>query len=380
MGHFKRLSLLVAALVAACAMVPTASQAQIPLPDLPTSSPTPTASPTPKPRPTATSTPKPGGSGGGDEGGSTGGSGGGSGGSRPTGTTKKRAKKQPKRAPMPAAVAKALAEWRSRAKSPARTTTNLLNLIDANAGDGSATFQEQRRGFGRFPVVGYTWFQDDYGAPRFANFYNLHEGTDLFAVTGTPVSAVADGTIWKMVSTSDRGKSIYLLGNDGAYYFFGHLGRFAKGLSVGDRVRAGEPIGRIGTSADAQGTYPHVHFEIHPNGTPDTINPKPVLDSWLADAEANLSGALGALRTRTLLAPFGAAHWDTMFALFAERTQGPPALWASAFDGTGSTVAYADLALTDVLAAGMWETLTPTQPVDPLLRLLQLAHANEHGD
>ncbi len=371
MGSFaKRTGPVAAIILAVFLAMPAPGHAQIELP-IPLTSPSPSPTSSPKPKPTASSTPAPrptsgGGSTGGSGGSSTGGSSGTTSGTKPGGST---AKPAPRRS-MPPAIARALSDWLSRPKTPAQTTTRLLGLIDAATGAGVPTLAQQRRGFGQFPVIGYVWYQDDYGAPRFGAYYAMHEGTDLFAVTGTPVTAVVDGTIWKMQSTLDRGKSIWLKAPNGSYYFYGHLGRFARGLSIGKRVRAGDLIGAIGTSADAQGTYPHVHFEIHPTGTTETINPKPVLDTWLADAEANAAQAAGAHTSEALLAPYGAARWATLFGMLAEPSYAPPALWAAGYDGTGSTAAYADLALADLLRGSDWTSAPAAQGIDPMLRLL----------
>jgi len=62
---------------------------------------------------------------------------------------------------------------------------------------------------------------------------------------------------------------------DGARYFYGHL------LAVeGDPrpVKAGDVIGYVGDSGNAQGKPSHVHFEISPTGKDaDTVNPFPLL-------------------------------------------------------------------------------------------------------
>ena len=58
------------------------------------------------------------------------------------------------------------------------------------------------------------------------------------------------------------------------YYFYGHFSRFAPGLTVGSKVKAGQIIGYVGMTGNAG--VPHLHFEVHPGGGA-AINPTPVV-------------------------------------------------------------------------------------------------------
>jgi hypothetical protein len=76
---------------------------------------------------------------------------------------------------------------------------------------------------------------------------------------------------------------LYLDGKSGTQYLYIHLNNdltdgndnrggcklgvaFPLGLKSGARVAAGQPIGYVGDSGDANGIHPHLHFEVHPNG------------------------------------------------------------------------------------------------------------------
>ncbi len=232
----------------------------------------------------------------------------------------------------------------------ARNTQNLLDLIARLSPPGvPPTTPELARGFGRFPVVGYVWYHDDYGAPRYTPYFHLHEGVDLFAVSGTPVIATVDGVIEKIADGSIGGLSIWLKGVDGITYYYGHLSGYAPGIVAGKRVRLGEVLGYVGDTGVAKGTYPHLHFEIHPRGGPP-VSPKPVLDAWLGQAETNAVNAYQRLVEYNALNRIGGARWQRMFDLMREPAAPLPTLWQVALDPSGGSLGY-DVAF-DALAWG----------------------------
>ncbi len=144
--------------------------------------------------------------------------------------------------------------------------------------DGRASPGVMRRiGAGRpsrllaFPVRGVHGYSDDFGAPR---HQGGHEGNDIFAPRGAPVVAVANGVIAEM-TRRERGLGgiwIWLRADDATGYYYAHLSRITPGLARGSRVRAGQVIGNVGTTGDARGTSPHLHFEMHPPGR-GAVNP-----------------------------------------------------------------------------------------------------------
>ncbi|HVM41242.1 MAG TPA: M23 family metallopeptidase [Acidimicrobiia bacterium] len=111
----------------------------------------------------------------------------------------------------------------------------------------------------RCPVAGITRMVDDFGAPRSGG--RFHDGIDLFAPAGSPVVAPVAGSI-EYVSGPIGGLQFVLMGDDGHRYIGSHL---ARGGSPG-RVTAGADIGAVGSSGNAVGSPPHLHFEVHPGG------------------------------------------------------------------------------------------------------------------
>jgi hypothetical protein len=141
-----------------------------------------------------------------------------------------------------------------------------------------------------FPVLGDSRFTDDFG-----DFRPLgpHEGNDLMAAKRSLAVAAEPGKIKFWTTSSAAGCMLYLYGKSGTTYLYIHLNNdvtkendnrgkcvpgtaYAKGLKDGAHVEAGQPVGYVGNSGDAEGGDPHLHFEVHPNDG-DPTNPYPYL-------------------------------------------------------------------------------------------------------
>jgi murein DD-endopeptidase MepM/ murein hydrolase activator NlpD len=129
-----------------------------------------------------------------------------------------------------------------------------------------------------FPVLmGKHRYSNDWGAAR--QNTGAHEGNDIFAPAGTPVLAVTGGTLRRVGTARVPGNRLYLYSDRGDYYFYGHLSSFEADARSGKRVKAGEVLGYVGSTGDAEPTPPHVHFEVHPGGGAP-VNPYPFLRAW----------------------------------------------------------------------------------------------------
>ena len=121
------------------------------------------------------------------------------------------------------------------------------------------------------PVGTPNGFIDSWGFPRSGG--RTHEGVDMFAPYGTPLYAVADGYIYRSYTNPLGGLAINLIDEAGNMYYYAHMS--ATYVVSGQEVRMGDVIGAVGTSGNAAGTPPHVHWQYHPgNGAP--INPFPL--------------------------------------------------------------------------------------------------------
>jgi murein DD-endopeptidase MepM/ murein hydrolase activator NlpD len=203
-----------------------------------------------------------------------------------------------------------------------------------------------------FPVAGPASFSDDWHAVRTAPSFHLHEGVDIFAARGTPVVAAAAGVVRRIVPDSAvGGRSLQVVTADGTYFYYAHLNSFARFLFEGTPVAVGDVLGAVGTSGNAEGTPPHLHFEIHPVGGP-AVPPVPYLDGWLEQARARLGLASG-LRSDVPVTP------DLEAAALASPDSGPL-----------STVRRP---ATRSLRAGLAGTDKPPPPIDPELEPMAVA-------
>jgi len=114
-------------------------------------------------------------------------------------------------------------------------------------------------------------YTDTWGAARSGG--RAHLGVDILAPIGTPQRAYENGTISRMNSNSLGGISLYLRGDSGNEYYYTHLSGYVSGLSVGQRVTAGQHISFTGDSGNAAG-IPHLHWEVRPGGG-GNVNPYP---------------------------------------------------------------------------------------------------------
>ena len=118
------------------------------------------------------------------------------------------------------------------------------------------------------PVQG-AQLKNDWGFPR-GGGTRYHEGNDLFVTRGAPVQAPVAGTVTYKTGTIG-GKQFTLDGVDGIRYIGTHMDAFGREGTVA----AGDVIGYVGTSGNAVGTSPHLHFGMYLDGTP--VNPYPTL-------------------------------------------------------------------------------------------------------
>jgi len=153
----------------------------------------------------------------------------------------------------------------------------------------------------RFPQeTDKTRFSDDWGARRSGG--RRHLGTDLMADDKmTEVYAVADGVVVKVSDSPRAGRYLIIEHAEGWESYYVHLNNdgldddsgdgpwmltLAPGVTEGASVEAGQLIGWVGDSGNAEHNSPHTHFELHFNGRP--LNPYLYLEAAFERDHADL--------------------------------------------------------------------------------------------
>ncbi|HZE29294.1 MAG TPA: M23 family metallopeptidase, partial [Gaiellaceae bacterium] len=136
-----------------------------------------------------------------------------------------------------------------------------------------------------FPVYGPSSFGDTFGAFRGDVSGNWHHGDDIFAPLGAPILACADGLVFSVGWNDVGGNRLWLRDSQGNEFYYAHLSAFTPLARNGMHVRAGEMLGFVGNTGDAEGTPTHLHFEVHPSsllfmGYDGAVNPTPYLEAW----------------------------------------------------------------------------------------------------
>ena len=173
------------------------------------------------------------------------------------------------------------------AGEPASTTGPPLT-VGSSAGTSPSTVADPVRHV--FPAAGK---RASYGAD-----HHDYPATDIFAACGSAAVSPVDGVIvhWRAEDPYDPaadnpayrgGRSAAVLGDDGVRYYLSHFESTEPGLGVGSRVDAGDRLGAVGRSGNAENVDCHMHFGLSPDCPAQewavrrgVIWPAPYLDEW----------------------------------------------------------------------------------------------------
>lgn len=271
-------------------------------------------------------------------------------------------------APAPAGGVRVPAEAQRIIDSVARTgassSDGLLGKMAELRGLGMSDVEALRVGFGRFPIAGSAKYSHDWLYPRYGPGFRFHLGTDVFAARGTPVRAPVDG-IARSANGGLGGLTVKVFMADGTYFYLAHLSGLVEGFSGEMPVKTGDIVGYVGNSGNARGTPPHVHIGIYPRGGPP-VDPKPILDRFLAEADARLPQVVAAYRAASSAPALAAPPAPEAPAVAAPAAETPsplsadgaglPAevLYAAGADPVRGPRALVDLALEDLVSGIDW--------------------------
>jgi len=149
-----------------------------------------------------------------------------------------------------------------------------------------------------FPVYGNSSYTDTYGAPRGDVPGGWHHGDDIFAALGAPILAVEHGTVFSVGWNKVGGWRLWLRDDRGNEFYYAHLSAYSPLAVNGAIVSAGDVLGFVGNTGDAEGTPYHLHFEVHPVGLlglgyDGAVNPTPYLDAWRRLQDVRFDAAVG---------------------------------------------------------------------------------------
>jgi murein DD-endopeptidase MepM/ murein hydrolase activator NlpD len=166
-----------------------------------------------------------------------------------------------------------LAEYRAARAEEQRVVAALQAWEDKQGGGG---YRGTYRG-GRLLMPVHGWKTSDFGT-RYDPYYRvwqLHAGVDLAAAGGDPIRAAEDGRVIRAGWNGGYGNYTCISHGNRFSTCYGHQSKI--GVHVGEHVRRGEIIGRVGTTGASTGY--HLHFETRINGVPK--NPLKYLPSCL---------------------------------------------------------------------------------------------------
>ena len=129
-----------------------------------------------------------------------------------------------------------------------------------------------------WPVSGQLLQSYSAEAPVFSatlSDWRVHTGVDIAAALGTPVQAVAAGTVSTVYDDDLMGATVVVTHEDGLSSVYSNLQELPA-VKTGDTLRAGDIVGVVGATALAEiGEAPHLHLEVLRDGV--SVDPAEVL-------------------------------------------------------------------------------------------------------
>ena len=110
-------------------------------------------------------------------------------------------------------------------------------------------------------------YENTWGAERIYGGNRTHEGCDLMAVSNErgkyKVCSMTDGTVRQIGWLEQGGWRIGIESDSGVYYYYAHLDSYEKAFEEGERVVAGQILGRMGDSGYGKEPGTKGQFDVH---------------------------------------------------------------------------------------------------------------------
>lgn len=119
--------------------------------------------------------------------------------------------------------------------------------------------------------------RDTWGEARSSG--NTHEGTDIFAPTGSLIVMPTDGVVDRTGVSGLGGKHVFVYIGGGEKLYFAHLDDWAEDLEEGRELQKGDLVGYVGNTG-AEWALPHLHLAIYENGVAENPYPRMKGEDW----------------------------------------------------------------------------------------------------
>ncbi len=138
-----------------------------------------------------------------------------------------------------------------------------MNLVDTLFSEQQCFPVVKDDAEGNYPVT----YDDTWGAERTYGGERSHEGCDLMAVTNErgkyKVCSMTDGVVKNIGWLEQGGWRIGIESDSGVYYYYAHLDSYEKAFEKGERVAAGQILGRMGDSGYGKEPGTKGNFDVH---------------------------------------------------------------------------------------------------------------------
>ncbi|HEY5528422.1 MAG TPA: peptidoglycan DD-metalloendopeptidase family protein [Thermoleophilia bacterium] len=153
------------------------------------------------------------------------------------------------------------AAWSKQEDQLQSDSDQITALLKKIAGSGTAP---HGNGVLAWPVNGNVTSGFGYRMHPIFHVMKMHTGVDISAGMGTPIKAAAAGTVIFAGWRGGYGQAVIISHGNGLATLYAHQSKLL--VSVGDKVKRGEVIGKVGSTGYSTG--PHLHFEVRVGGNP----------------------------------------------------------------------------------------------------------------